>query len=865
MSVYTKRAREIFAPTDAAGNLRSVSNAETQVWGTEVERGMDGAAAGRVDASSWSDLSAIAGDRPGQPAIVYGPDAGTHTDPVTGQSVSNEGMYAWSDSPAGWRRVADVQSELVHADNVGQGSANAIQATVFGPFNREPYRSLITLNFTEENTGAVTVSINGESPRQLVTNTGDPVPSGYLQAGMSALVQIDEGGNYRLFSYGDADAVLQAALQAAQDAQDAASEATLYDPTFRYKTVQDLLSSTRAPGGAGTRWQAGSFLYDEASPSATDHHVETAGGVKLYVLAGENGYDVKAIGAVGDGVADDTADILATPAPRYLSDGLYLVNTGVLDTESISGPGVLVSAGDVQRQTPASARKMDDTWRARRAFEDVFKSHAMDGGAALNYTAFGSACALNGKEIYTIRTGYNHEPEYTHSDVLHLYTYSKTDNPASTKQEIYRTPVGVELCNPNICPHPNRNGIALILVGERMPGWQLRVRLITFNVTTMTIESNRIILGTAANHFAYGNVLITPAGYLLFTTYDLDGTAIRVWRSTVALPISGDVTVANVSTLTDTVASEPCFGYWQDRLVLFWRRTGAAARLTYSYNKEGDGPWAATVFPTGTPEHAPVMLPYSDAKVFTSFFSRGTDRRYVGAVSSHDLVGFKVVNNIPTAGLATGGYTSIIDCGGYYAISAYSDFYTQTGEMRRTRFERIEVDKGMVDITMADPQRAVIMDRQDQVPNGANGVWVGSPHLIDGRLATDGRGYEIEFIAKKTMSALALSVVTSGTGDVSIDLYEDGNLLASTNAVAVSSADPRAVVLPFAAPQTLTPTKVYRAKLAGTAAMAMYDKNHNNRARSAMRFPAINITNLYSPANSPLGSQRLVAIGIRLI
>ncbi len=642
----------------------------------------------------------------------------------------------------------------------------------------------------------------------------------------------------------------------------------------KFDTVAGLLADTilsNAPASGrvsvapGKIVEAQGFRYEVAASGATDNHVETAAGVKLYVLPGENGYDVKAIGATGDGVADDTAVILATPAPRYLSDGLYLVNTGVLDTASISGPGVLVSAGDVQRQTPAAARKMDDTWRSRRAFEDVFEAHAMDGSAALNYTAFGSACALNGKEIYTIRTGYNHEPEYTHSDVLHLYTYSKTDNPASTKQEIYRTSVGVELCNPNICPHPNRNGIALILVGERMPGWQLRVRLITFNATTMTIESNRIILGTAANHFAYGNVLVTPAGYLLFTSYDLDGTAIRVWRSTVALPISGDVTVANVSTLTDTVASEPCFGYWQDRLVLFWRRTGAAARLTYSYNKEGDGPWAATVFPTGTPEHAPVMLPYSDAKVFTSFFSRGTDRRYVGAVSSHDLVGFKVVNNIPTAGLATGGYTSFIDCGGYYAISAYSDFYTKAGEMRRTRFERIEVDKGMIDITMADPQRAVIMDRQDQVPNGANGVWVGSPHLIDGRLATDGRGYDIEFVVKKTLSTSALSVVTSGTGNVSIDLYEDGNLLASTNAVAVSGADPRAVVLPFAVPQTLTPTKVYRAKLAGTAAMAMYDKNHNNRARSAMSFPAVNITNLYSPANSALGSQRLVAIGIRLI
>lgn len=381
----------------------------------------------------------------------------------------------------------------------------------------------------------------------------------------------------------------------------------------------------------------------------------------------------------------------------------------------------------------------------------------------------------------------------------------------------------------------------------------------------MTIESNRIILGTSANHFAYGNVLVTPAGYLLFTTYDLDGTAIRVWRSTIALPISGDITVTNVSTLTDTVASEPCFGYWQDRLVLFWRRTGAAARLTYSYNKEGDGPWAATVFPTGVPEHAPVMLPYSDAKVFTSFFSRGTDRRYVGAVSSHDLVGFKVVNKIPTAGLATGGYTSIIDCGGYYAISAYSDFYTKIGEMRRTRFERIEVDKGMVDITMADPQRAVILDRLPEHPGNAAGVWIGSPYPVDSQFASDGRGYDIEFRVTKNTNVKSISLMTGGTGDLSIGLYEDGALIATTNTVPVASGDVAAVVLSFASDQSLVPTRVYRAKIIGTAAFKLLDYRHNNRVRTTMRFPGLLITNLYNASGAAIGAQGLSPIALRVL
>lgn len=378
MSVYTKRAREIFAPTDASGARRSVDNGETQIWGTEVERGMDGAAAGRVDASSWADLSAIAGDRPGQPAIVYGPDAGTHIDPVTGQSVSNEGMYAWRDSPAGWRRVADVQSELVHADNVGQGSANAIQATVIGSFNRDPYRSLITLNFTDENTGSVTVSINGETPRQLVTNVGDPVPSGYLHAGMSALVQIDEDGNYRLFSYGDADAsaaAAEAAQQAAEAAQAAAEQAAgsvMYPVSYgveqslamaqrlqaqanigpvKFDTVADLLADTilsNAPASGrvsvapGKIVEAGGFRYHVAASSATDHHIETAGGVKLYVLPGDHGYNVAAF---DDIITNAFAAFSKAPDGSYVQSGTYNLPQSVLGKSFWSDGDVVFTGG----------------------------------------------------------------------------------------------------------------------------------------------------------------------------------------------------------------------------------------------------------------------------------------------------------------------------------------------------------------------------------------------------------------------------------------------------------------------------------------------------------------------------------------
>lgn len=86
-------------------------------------------------------------------------------------------------------------------------------------------------------------------------------------------------------------------------------------------TVAALLADTTLAYVAGTGKvvvatseivEAGGFRYQVAASGASDQHVTTAGGVKLYVQADATGYNVKAFGAVGDGVANDTAAIQAT-------------------------------------------------------------------------------------------------------------------------------------------------------------------------------------------------------------------------------------------------------------------------------------------------------------------------------------------------------------------------------------------------------------------------------------------------------------------------------------------------------------------------------------------------------------------------
>ncbi|HCQ66731.1 MAG TPA: hypothetical protein DIU07_16985 [Rhodobacteraceae bacterium] len=71
--------------------------------------------------------------------------------------------------------------------------------------------------------------------------------------------------------------------------------------------------------GQTIRTNTEGYAYEVAPSSATDHHLTTAGGVKLYVIPTEHGYNVKAFGALGDGATDDSAAVAA--AVRALESG----------------------------------------------------------------------------------------------------------------------------------------------------------------------------------------------------------------------------------------------------------------------------------------------------------------------------------------------------------------------------------------------------------------------------------------------------------------------------------------------------------------------------------------------------------------
>jgi hypothetical protein len=77
---------------------------------------------------TYTQLTAVTGMTAGQSAIVL-IDAGTHTDPVVGGTVSNTGIFRYSTSPAGWERIADLISQMAE-EQVALASTQADRAEI---------------------------------------------------------------------------------------------------------------------------------------------------------------------------------------------------------------------------------------------------------------------------------------------------------------------------------------------------------------------------------------------------------------------------------------------------------------------------------------------------------------------------------------------------------------------------------------------------------------------------------------------------------------------------------------------------------------------------------------------------------------
>lgn len=203
MTVYTKRAVDVFAPTTAGGAARGADMAEAQTWGIEVERFLNAFQAGggiifETKEQADTDLVHAANTM----AWVMG-DA----------TMANNGVYQklGASGAGSWKRLGDLPYDNNRATNIGAGTANAIIATTPIPVSES---QLIRLNITAANTASpVTVQFNGGAVYTIKTASGNDVVAGGLVPNM-ILAGYISGATFRLLS-DQASAAIQAAAEAA--------------------------------------------------------------------------------------------------------------------------------------------------------------------------------------------------------------------------------------------------------------------------------------------------------------------------------------------------------------------------------------------------------------------------------------------------------------------------------------------------------------------------------------------------------------------------------------------------------------------------------------------------------------------------
>ncbi|WP_305968570.1 MULTISPECIES: glycosyl hydrolase family 28-related protein [unclassified Mameliella] len=170
-----------------------------------------------------------------------------------------------------------------------------------------------------------------------------------------------------------------------------------------FESVSSLQSDVRGyshlTAGETLQTKGPVYTYEVADSGASDHHLTTAGGVKLYVLPSASGrYNVKAFGAKGDGTTDDSAAIQAavdlgkaTPGVTiYFPKGAFRVVTSIDCTYAGSAAGIasgyygfVIEGSDqinsIIKCETAGAPTWDMTGKPRMTFRNISFANYSDG------------------------------------------------------------------------------------------------------------------------------------------------------------------------------------------------------------------------------------------------------------------------------------------------------------------------------------------------------------------------------------------------------------------------------------------------------------------------------------------------------
>ncbi|CAB4327644.1 glycosyl hydrolase family 28-related protein [Brucella sp. 191011898] len=188
------------------------------------------------------------------------------------------------------------------------------------------------------------MTVSGAINRDLVMNINQPVPAGYLTPGMAVLC-IDTGTELRMLSYGDMEAIVSEAEEAAVAAEEARDQAANYandaltggmDPGI---SAAISIPALTIPAGV-SQFMAGGYASAGDGGRAQFKKVPSAPEYPGYFQSADGAFwqisdltlNVKQFGAAGDGISDDTDAINNAftaswhrRARLYIPSGVYRV------------------------------------------------------------------------------------------------------------------------------------------------------------------------------------------------------------------------------------------------------------------------------------------------------------------------------------------------------------------------------------------------------------------------------------------------------------------------------------------------------------------------------------------------------------
>ncbi len=239
------------------------------------------------------------------------------------------------------------------------------------------YQSTTTINNNFENTRNAfdnTLSLDGSVPNAMLAdldlNSNDILNASTIRTNSIFVNNVPVDPQ----QYADLNTAVASAEASADLAEGRADDIAALAGFRDFSSLTVLLANSTLTYSVGTnttvvvdeiiRTRTEGFSYRVAASGATDHHISTAGGIKLYVVAGQSGYDVKAFGAKADG-SDDSAAInkaLGTggavrfPTGSYFVSGLTQSTAGqrlfadgnVLLIKNANGPLITINGDYVQ-------------------------------------------------------------------------------------------------------------------------------------------------------------------------------------------------------------------------------------------------------------------------------------------------------------------------------------------------------------------------------------------------------------------------------------------------------------------------------------------------------------------------------------